>query len=80
MRERVWSPTESFVVRDDVGNAVFEIRSKFFHIGDNPVMFDCYSGQALVYIKQHMLSLLPRYEVYRNGMVFSLMAISGNLT
>ena len=34
IKEKVWSPTEAFVVRDDAGNAVFEIRRKFFHIGD----------------------------------------------
>ncbi len=67
LRERAWSLTEAFLVRDDSGNAVFEIRGKFFHIGDDLVMFDRYTGQELVHIKQRVLSLLPRYEIYRNG-------------
>ena len=71
MRERAWSLTEAFVVRDDAGNAVFEVRGKFFHIGDNLVMFDRYTGQELVHIKQHMLSLMPRYEIYRNGQLWA---------
>ncbi len=67
LRERAWSLTEAFLVRDDTGNAVFEIRGKFFHIGDDLVMYDRYSGQPLVHIKQRVLSLLPHYEIYRGG-------------
>ena len=67
LRERAWSLTEAFLVRDDAGNPVFEIRGKFFHIGDNLLMYDRYSGQEVAQIKQRMLSLLPRYEIYRNG-------------
>lgn len=58
IRERAWSLTEAFVVRDDAGNPVFEVRGKFFHIGDNLVLFDRYTGQELVHIKQCILSLL----------------------
>ncbi len=67
MRERAWSLTEAFVIRDDAGQAVFEVRGKFFHIGDDLVMFDRYSGQEVAHIKQRVLSLLPHYEIYRNG-------------
>jgi uncharacterized protein YxjI len=67
LRERAWSLTEAFLVRDDAGNPVFEIRGKFFHIGDNLLMYDRASGQEVAQIKQRMLSLLPRYEIYRNG-------------
>jgi len=66
MRERAWSLTEAFIVRDDAGQAVFEIRGKFFHIGDNLIMFDCQARQELVHIKQHLLSLMPCYDIYRN--------------
>src|SRR5213082_3368951 len=51
IRERAWSLTEAFVVRDEAGNPVFEVRGKFFHIGDDLVMFDRYNGQELVHIK-----------------------------
>jgi uncharacterized protein YxjI len=67
LRQRAWSLTEAFVIRDDAGNPVFEVRGKFFHIGDDLVMFDRYTGQELVRIKQRILSLLPRYDIYRNG-------------
>ena len=67
LRERAWSLTEAFTVRDDAGNAVFEIRGKFFHIGDNLMLYDLSSGQELVQIKQRVISLLPHYNIYRNG-------------
>ena len=67
IKERAWSLTEAFLVRDDAGQPVFEIRGKFFHIGDNLVMYDRYTGQELVHIKQRVISLLPHYEIYRNG-------------
>ena len=73
IRERAWSLTEAFVVRDDSGNPVFEVRGKFFHIGDDLVMFDRYSGQELVHIKQRILSLMPHYEIYRNGQLWASM-------
>jgi uncharacterized protein YxjI len=67
LRERAWALTESFLVRDDQGHPVFEIRGKFFHIGDNLVMFDRYSGQELVHIKQRLVSFRPHYDIYRSG-------------
>jgi uncharacterized protein YxjI len=67
LRERAWSLTEAFIVRDDAGRPVFEIRGKFFHIGDNLMMYEHHSGQPVVQIKQRVLSLLPCYDIYRNG-------------
>lgn len=73
LRERAWSLTEAFLVRDDAGNPVFEIRGKFFHIGDDLLMYDRYSGQEVARIKQHVISLLPHYEIYRNGVPWASM-------
>jgi uncharacterized protein YxjI len=67
LRERAWHLTEDFLVRDDAGHAVFEIRGKFFHIGDDLLMFDCHTKQEVVRIKQRVLSLLPHYDISRNG-------------
>ena len=67
LRERAWSIREAFLVRDDNRNPVFEVRGKFFHIGDDLLMYDVRTGQQLVRIQQTVLSLLPRYQIYRNG-------------
>lgn len=73
LRERAWSLTEAFLVRDDAGNPVFEIRGRFFHIGDDLIMQDMYTGQEVARIKQHVLSFMPNYEIYRNGMPWANM-------
>ena len=73
IRERAWSLTEAFLVRDQGGNPMFEIRGKFFHIGDNLVMYDIASGMELVQIQQRLLSLMPRYDIYRGGQLWASM-------
>jgi uncharacterized protein YxjI len=67
VRERAWSLTESFKVKDERGHEVFEVRGKFFHIGDNLIMTDRQSGQQLLQIKQKLISIRPSYDLYRNG-------------
>ena len=67
MRERAWSLTEAFVIKNDAGHPAFEVRGKFFHIGDDLLMIDRHTGQQVAHIKQRMLSLLPHYDIYRNG-------------
>ncbi len=67
LRERAWSLTEAFRVKDDRGHDVFEVHGKFFHIGDNLVMTDRQSGQQLLQIKQKLISIRPSYDIYRDG-------------
>jgi uncharacterized protein YxjI len=67
LRERAWRLTEDFVIRDDQGSAVFEVRGKFFHIGDDLLLFDRASKQELLHVKQRVISLLPHYDIYRGG-------------
>lgn len=73
IKERAWSLTEAFIVRDQSGHPVFEIRGKFFHIGDNLVMYDINSGAQVVHIQQRLLSLMPHYEIYRDGQLWASM-------
>ncbi len=67
IRERAWSLTEDFVIRNDAGHPILEVRGKFFHIGDDLLMHDRQTHQQVARIKQHVLSLLPAYNIYRNG-------------
>ena len=67
LKERAWTLRETFVIRDDAGNAVLEVRGKFFHIGDDLLMYDLSSGQEIARIKQRVISLRPSYDIYRNG-------------
>jgi uncharacterized protein YxjI len=67
LKERAWSLTEAFVVRDDARHEVLDIRGKFFHIGDDLVMHDRRTGQEVLHIKQRLLSLRPSYDLYRQN-------------
>ncbi len=67
IRERAWSLTEAFTVRDEAGNPVIEVHGKFFHIGDNLVLRDYRTKEELAHIKQRIIALLPHYDIYRDG-------------
>lgn len=67
IRERIWTLTEAFIIRDEAGQPAYEVRGKFFHIGDDLAMFDVRTGQEVVRIKQRLLSFLPHYEIFRGS-------------
>jgi len=66
IKQRAWSLTGNFDVRDEANNPVFEVRGKFLSAGDDLTMIDRSSGQKLVHIKQRVLSFFPKYNLY-NG-------------
>ena len=70
LKQKIWSFTDDFVIRDAEQNEVFHIEGKFFSWGDK-LSFRDRDGQELAYISQKLLSLLPRYEIYRNGDLFA---------
>jgi uncharacterized protein YxjI len=67
LKERAWTLTEDFIIRDDGGNAVLEVRGAFFHIGDDLRMYDRQSRQEVARIRQQLISITPSYAIYRNG-------------
>lgn len=64
VKERAWSFSGDFDVRNDAGNPVFKVRGKFLSFGDDLTLFDSASGQKLIHIKQRVFSLLPKYRLY----------------
>lgn len=75
IKERAWSLPEDFVVRDDDGSAVFEIRGAFVNINDDLVLIESSTRQELAraHVKQHMPSLALHYEIHRNGQLWANM-------
>jgi hypothetical protein len=69
IKERTWSPPEVFIVSDDEGSAVFEIREVFANLKGDLVLFDRARAHQLAraHIRQHMPSLSLHYENSRNG-------------
>ena len=72
IKERTWGPSEVFIVRDDEGSAIFEIRGAFANLDDDLVLIDRATAQELAraHIRQHMPSLALHYEIYRNGQMW----------
>ncbi len=72
IKERAWSLPEPFIVSDDAGSAVFEVRGTFSTIDDDLVLIDRVTGQELAraHIRQHPLLLTLHYEIYRNGQLW----------
>lgn len=67
IKERLWTLREAFIVRDEHGRPVFEVKGKFFHIGDNLRLIDLANHEEAAHIKQRVLTLTPHYEIYQNG-------------
>ena len=72
IKERAWSLPEPFIVSDDAGSAVFEVRGTFSTIEDDLVLVDRATKQELAraHIRQNPLLLTLHYEIYRNGQLW----------
>ncbi|HLP46066.1 MAG TPA: LURP-one-related family protein, partial [Candidatus Kapabacteria bacterium] len=55
---------DQFVIRDETNTPVFNVIGKIFSIGDK-LSFRELNGKELVYISQELISLTPRYKIYR---------------
>ncbi|HLP47799.1 MAG TPA: LURP-one-related family protein [Candidatus Kapabacteria bacterium] len=55
---------DQFVIRDETNTPVFNVIGKILSIGDK-LSFKELSGKELVYISQELISLTPRYKIYR---------------
>ena len=70
LNEKLLSVTNVFKILDDYGNLAFQVEGKFFSIGHN-LSFVSAIGEHLAEIRQRLLTLLPRYEIYRGGEHFA---------
>src|SRR6266568_11911 len=67
IKEKAWSFREKLIVRDEQGNPIYEIKGKFFHIGDNLVIHNLSTHEESAHIKQHVMHVTPHYEIYHQG-------------
>ena len=65
IKQKVWTIGERFLIRDEMGNPLFQVKGKVFSIGDKLRFFDM-AGHELAYIKQKVFSFKKRYHIYRN--------------
>lgn len=70
IREKFWSWGDDFQIHDATGNVAFLVDGAAFSWGDKLSLQDP-SGRELAFISQKMLSMMPRYEIYRDGSLFA---------
>jgi len=70
IKEKFWSFGNDFNILDQNGDTAFIIDGKAFSWGDK-LSFQNTAGQELAYISQKLLSLKPKYEIYRAGKLWA---------
>ena len=66
IKEKVFSWTDRFTVRDDRGNDKYYVEGEFFSWGKKLHVYDL-QGREVAFIKQEVWSFMPRYYVLVGG-------------
>ena len=64
IKVQAWQLSGNVDISDEAGNPVFHVQGKFLSAGDDLTLVDRRSGQKLAHIKQQVLSLSPKYQLY----------------
>lgn len=70
LKQRIWSWGDDFEIRDGNERPVYVVDGKVFSWGDKLSLRDM-AGRELAWIEQKLLTLMPRYEIYRGGELFA---------
>jgi len=72
IRQKVWSFTDRFSIKDEYENDRFFVESKFLTIGNKLYLEDAF-GNQLFYIEQKLFKILPVYEIYSGEQLFAVL-------
>lgn len=70
MKQRLFSLTDSFTIKNEQGDDVYRVRGKLLSFGKQ-LSFEDIGGNELAYIRQKLLSFAPTYEIYRSDKLFA---------
>jgi uncharacterized protein YxjI len=70
MKQKVFSWADRFTVKDELGSDRFYVEGKLFSWGKQLFVYDAASGAEVAFIKQKVMSFLPRYYVFVGGTQF----------
>jgi len=71
MRQRILSWGDDFTIRDEAGADVYFVDGKVFSFG-NKLSFQDMNGNAVLHIRQKLLSIGPQYEIDRGGEIVAV--------
>lgn len=63
IREKVFSWSDQFAVKDELGNDRYLIKGEFFSLG-RPLHIMDMTGREIATVKQELLTFMPRYHVW----------------
>ena len=67
LKQKLFSFGDDFTIKDDAGNAVFQVDGKAFTLLREKLAFEDLQGQELAFIRERLIALTPSYEILRNG-------------
>jgi len=70
IKEKFWAWGDDFYILDENNERAFFVDGAAFSWGDK-LSFQDMQGNELAYISQKLLTLLPKYSIYRNGQLFA---------
>lgn len=70
LKQKIWSWGDDFEIRDEEGRPVYRVDGKVFSWGDK-LSFQDVAGRELAFIRQRLLTLMPKYEIHRDGGLFA---------
>ncbi|HWR18467.1 MAG TPA: LURP-one-related family protein [Clostridia bacterium] len=70
MKQKVFSWADRFTVKDELGNDRFYVEGRLFSWGKQLFVYDAASGAEVAFIKQKVMSFLPRFYVFVGGVQY----------
>jgi uncharacterized protein YxjI len=70
IRQKIFSLTDRFSIRDEFENDRFYVNGEFFAIGKKLHLEDT-KGNVLYFIKQKLFNFLPVYEIYVGELLYA---------
>ncbi len=67
LKQKLFSFGDDFTIKDDAGNAVFQVDGKAFKILREKLAFEDMQGHELAFIRERLIALTPSYEILRDG-------------
>lgn len=67
IRQRIFSWTDSYDVYDETGNARYEVRSRFFSLTHQLLVYEKHTGREVGSVTQRLFALLPTFDIEIGG-------------
>lgn len=66
MKQKIFSLTDKFIIKDYLGNDKYFVEGEFLSWGKKLHIYDA-NGHEVAFVKQRLITFLPKFEVYMDG-------------